>query len=342
MQSTMLGKGGLVPKRRLKVQPSTDAGGTNAATRSRNIGSKTLGRRIFDQRYLLLMLAPVFLLTLVFTYKPILGWYLAFSDHRIGFGIFEGRWAGLKYFEQFFGTAGNAYRVIRNTLAINIGSMVVHITAAVAFAVLVSEIPKQWYRRTVQTLTLFPFFISWVIAYVVFQSFFSANTGMVNIVLIRAGIIERGIDILGNAKFSLPLMISVGLWKSLGYSAVIFLAAIAGIDQAQYEAAEIDGAKRFHRIWNITLPGLASTIAVILIINSGHIFRNNFGQFRLFTNATNRRTMEVFATYVYRYGLENGRFSYATAVSMFNSVISLVLLAIVNTASKKFNGRSLF
>ena len=311
-------------------------------TVARKTQGKRLLERIVEQRYLLLMLLPTLVVIFIFVYKPVLGWWLAFSDHRIGFGIYDGPWVGMKYFKQFFGTAGNALFVFRNTLAINLVSLIVNMTAAIIFAVLISEIPTKWFRRTVQTMSLFPFFISWVITYVIFQSFFAVQTGMVNVVLTKLGIVENGINLLGGAEFSLVLMASANLWKSLGYNAVIFLAAIAGIDQAQYEAAEIDGASRLQRIRHITLPGLLGTVTVLLIINSGWILRSNFGQFKLFTNATNRQTMEVFATYIYRYGLEKGRYSYATAVSIFSSIISLILLTVVNTASKRLNERALF
>ena len=165
---------------------------------------------------------------------------------------------------------------------------------------------------------------------------------MFNVILMKLGILDKGLNILGGAKYSLVLMTSANLWKSLGYNAVIFLAAIAGIDQTQYEAAEIDGANRFQRIRFITVPGLMGTLTMLLIMSSGWMLRANFEQFKLFTNATNRQTMEVFDTYVYRYGLELGRYSYATAVSIFNSVVSIILLTIVNTTSKRLNDRALF
>lgn len=306
------------------------------------VKKRSIWARLWDQKLLYLMLLPLIAAVVVFRYLPMTGWLMAFKHYQLGMNVLDADWAGLYYFKQFFKNTGDALYIIRNTLVINILSITLNLTLSCLTAVLLNELLIKKYKTLVQTSSFFPFFVSWVIAYTLFSAFFAANTGVVNTVLVKLGIIDEGINLLGDKKYSWLLMIIVNIWRSLGYNTVIFLSAITSIDTTQYEAAEIDGAGRIDKIRYITLPGVASTFVVLLIMNSGWIFNVNFEQFYLFTNITNRSTMEVFDMYIYRYGLELLDFSYATAVGVIKTIVSILLLIIVNATSKRLSGKSIY
>ena len=303
---------------------------------------KTLLYKIYKQRYLFLMLLPVMVLTIMFVYKPVIYWYIAFSDYKIGFNVLAGKWNGFQYFIDFFKNSMDATRVIKNTLYINIASLVVNLAVAIVFSILLNEVRNKRAKSVVQTFSLFPFFISWVVTYSLFQTMFSVNTGFVNTILMKYGILNEGINILGEAKYALGLMVFANLWKSLGYNAVIFLAAIAGIDQEQYESADIDGASRLQKIWHITAPSLSTTLAVLLILNSGWVLNSNFDQFYQFTNPTNLPSMDVLDMYAYRMGFQRLRYSYATVVGICKTLISLILLYLSNKIYRRLTGETVF
>lgn len=302
----------------------------------------SLRRRFIDQRYLFLMLLPTLVFVILFVYKPVSYWGIAFTDYRIGQGIFDGAWNNFDAFKEFFVDSAEAGRIFKNTLLINLLSLFVNLVSAMIFAILLNEIRLKFAKSLVQTFSLLPFFVSWVITYSFFQTFFSANNGLVNVLFVKLGLISEGVNLLGDPNYSVLLMVMSNLWKSLGYNAVIFLATIAGIDQEQYEAADIDGAGKFAKIRYITIPSLAGTLAVLLVLNSGQILNTNFDQFYQFTNPTNLPTMEVFDMYVYRFGMKLGRYPYATAVGICKTVVSLIMLWIANKCYKKMLGNSIF
>ena len=288
------------------------------------------------------MLLPTVVVVLLFVYKPISYWIIAFTDYRLGQGVFDGAWNHFEAFKEFFVDSSEAGRIFKNTLLINLLSLFINLFSAMIFAILLNEIRLKLAKSLVQTFSLLPFFVSWVITYSFFQTFFSANRGLVNVLLVNLGLIPEGINLLGDPQYSVLLMVIANLWKSLGYNAVIFLATIAGIDQEQYEAADIDGAGKFAKIRYITIPSLAGTLAVLLVLNSGWILNSNFDQFYQFTNPTNLPTMEVFDMYVYRFGMKLGRYPYATAVGICKTVVSLIMLWIANKFYKKALGESVF
>lgn len=298
-------------------------------------------KKIRSQRYLLFMLAPGVIWLLIFAYTPLLGWVMAFTDYKLGQGFFSGAWVGLEHFKDFLSDTSSALNVIRNTLVINISSLFVNLFFGGVIAVLINEIKINWYKKVVQSCSFFPFFISFVIVYSIFNTFLSVNEGLLNVFFIRAGVIKDGINFLGDENMSWALIVFINCWKLIGYNSVIFLASIANISQEQYESAEIDGAGRFEKILHITIPGLIPTLVVLLVMNSGWIFSSNFEQYYLFTNATNMATMEVFDIYIYRYGLRLLNFSYATAVGVIKTFVSLLLILATNTLLKKITERGI-
>lgn len=303
---------------------------------------KTLWTRVKRQRYLLLMLAPAFILTLVFAYIPLGGWVLAFKKYQLGTNIFSGEWTGLLQFKRFFIDGSDFGYLIRNTLVINVVSVVQNLVVAVIFSVCLSEVRKKSIAKTVQTVTFFPYFVSMVITYSVVWALIAVRSGAINQFLVQAGILKKGINIMGEARFAWPFMIYLNLWKYTGYNCIIFLATISGIPQEQYEAAAIDGASRFGRIWHITIQHLIPTMAILLIMNSGWIFNSNLEQFFIFTNSTNWERMEVLDMYIYKFGLKLLDYPYATAVGILKTGISVLLLITVNWGSKKISGSAIF
>lgn len=297
--------------------------------------------RILRQRQLYLMALPGFLAVLVFTYVPLFGWWMAFTKYQIGKPMFEAPWVGLKYFIEFFTDSAGAGNVIINTVVMNVASLLLGLVLSMAFAVFLKEVRWKNYRRFVQSASFFPYFMSWVIVYAVIYALFCSD-GAVNTSLFALGLIDKPINVLGNPDTSWGLIICVNIWAVLGYDSVMFIAAIAGIPEEQYEAARIDGATRFQEIRHITIPNLLPTLVVLLILGSGSIFNSYLDQFFIFTNTLNISTMEVFDYYIYRFGLKLGSYSYATAVGIIKTFVGIVLLIGVNWLSRKFTERSLF
>jgi ABC-type polysaccharide transport system, permease component len=287
------------------------------------------------------MLIPALILITIFSYVPLMGWAMAFKKYQLGMSIFSGEFTGLEQFKAFFIDVGDAWYVIRNTIAINLISLTVNLLSACIFAILINEIKANLFKRAIQSFSFFPFFVSWIITYSIFNSFLSVNSGVINEFLIDNHIIKNGLNFIGDPAYAWPLIIFVSFWKSIGYNSIIFLASISNIDQQLYESADIDGAGRFGKIFFITVPSLIPTLVILLIINSGWIFSSNFEEFFIFTNPTNWERMQVLDVYIYNYGLKLLDFSYATAVGIVKTLASITILIVVNTAAKKLNGKSL-
>ncbi|MDF2668106.1 MAG: sugar transporter permease [Paenibacillus sp.] len=306
------------------------------------MGQSTFWIKLHRQRYLFFMLLPAFILIFLFHYLPLVGWLIAFKDYQVGQSLWKADWVGLQNFKRFFLESNDYIYLIRNTLAMNAMTLVVSLFTGCCFAILLNEIRSRFFMKFIQTITLFPFFISWVIIYSIINSLFGVTTGVVNELLIQWGIIEEGINVLGDKDYSWALIVLMDAWKSLGYNSILFIAAIASIPPDLYEAAEIDGARRFAKVWHVTLPHLVPTLIVLLIINSGYIIHSNFEQYFLFTNGSNWETMEVLDMYIYKFGMRLLDFPYSTAVSIVKTFVSLVLIIAVNHISKKSTGKGIF
>jgi putative aldouronate transport system permease protein len=288
------------------------------------------------------MLLPGIAALTLFVYGPLYGWTMAFWKYKPGSGYTSGAFMGLTYFRQFLLDMSDAGYVLKNTLCINFGTILINLAASLFLALVINEIRHQRFKKLVQTITFFPYFVSWVITYTIFYSLLAVDNGVVNQVLVKLGLLTRGIDFMGDKKYAWQVIWATSLWKYVGYNSVIFLSGIASIDQEMYEAAAIDGASRMGCIAHITIPNLARTFVVLLIMNSGYIFSSNFDQFYLFSNVGNLTSLEVFDMYIYRYGLKLFNFSYATAVGIVKTFASVLTLAIVNALSKRLGDVSLF
>lgn len=280
---------------------------------------------------------------IVFNIIPMTGAQIAFRDFKLkhGFiGIFSDEWVGLKYFKQFINDR-KFIILLRNTLAISCMKLLVNFPMAIIFAVSMSEMPWPRFKRVVQTVSYLPHFISWVVVAGFLGAFFSTSQGLVPEVMRKFGVEMPGI--LMEADYYYPLAVFSELWKEMGWNAIIYLAAITGIDPSLYESAKIDGAGRLKRIWHITLPGIKGTIAVLLIMGIGGLMGSaNMEQSMLLGNATNISRSEIIELHVYNQGLTGGRYSYSAAAGLFQSVISVILVLSANLFHKKVLGESLF
>lgn len=292
---------------------------------------------------LFFMALPFLILTFVFSYLPLFGWVYSFFNYRPGIPLLKNEFVGLQWFTSMVSNptqTAEVLRVLRNTIVMSSLGILTSVLP-VAFAVFMVEIKTGWFKKTVQVLTTLPNFISWVLVYSVAFALFSTNSGMVNRVLIQLGFLDRGINFLASDSHVWLVMILWSTWKGMGWSAIMYLAAIAGIDQELYEAAKVDGAGRFRMMWHITVPGLLPTYFVLLLLMVANFINNGMEQYYVFQNAVNQNKIEVLDLYVYNIGMLGTNFSFATAVSMMKSIISVFLLFIANQGSKLLRGETI-
>jgi len=288
----------------------------------------------------LLLLSPFLAFIAVFSYVPLFGWSYAFLKFNPALKISEMKFVGLDNFKAVFRYTGALQTVMTNTLAISALALLCTVLPVV-LAIMLSQLPGKRYSRVIQSVTTIPNFISWVLVYSIAFSLFAPESGVINQVFMRIGLISQPIDLLGNVNGAWFVQTGIGLWKSLGWGSIVYLAAIAGIDQELYESAAIDGANRFKSIIHITLPGLANTYMVLLLLAISNILSNGFEQFWVFQNAMTINKLEVFDTYVYRLAMVNSQYSFSTAMSVLKSVVSILLLFGANQLSKKIRGESI-
>lgn len=286
-----------------------------------------------------LMVIPFLIYILIFMYGPMYGLIIAFQDYRLGVDVMGfSKWVGFKHFTEFF-SRPEFFKVMRNTLGINILKLMIGFPAPIIFALMLNEVRSEKYKRTVQTVSYLPHFISWVVAAGIVLEFLSVDGGLANEILMKLGMIEEPIMFMGKEALFWPIVVLANVWKEAGWNAIIYLAAMAAIDVQLYEAAEIDGAGRFTKMWHVTLAGITPTIVILLILQTGRILNQGYEDIMLLTNNL-RNTMvsdvsEVIGTYVLRTGLRQMKFSYAAAATVFRSVTSLILLYIANAITRK-------
>ena len=295
---------------------------------------------------LFLMLLPFLILVFIFSYLPLWGWRYAFFDYNAGDTLSMDKWVGLKWFKAPFenaATRSDIIRVLRNTLVMS-GLGIATSWLPMVFAIFLSEIKNTKSRKVIQTLTTIPNFISWVLVYAIAFCIFGTE-GFISSLMVNTGIWERGVNMLMGEKFIWLKMWLWGTWKGLGWSAIMYIAAISGIDQQLYEAATVDGAGRFQKIWHITIPELFPTYIVLLILSVSNLLSNGMDQYLVFKNPTNKGPIEVLDLYVYQLSFgqtANSNIPFSTVVSMFKSLVSVLLLFITNKISKWIRGSSIF
>ena len=297
-------------------------------------------KAIWRQRWLQLMAVPGVIWMFIFCYMPIYGISIAFFDYNITKPMFDAPFAGFKYFVEFFGD-DNFHIVMRNTLGISLLKLLIGFPLPILFSLLLNEIRSQKIKRPAQTISYLPHFLSWAVLGAMLMNWLSTD-GLVNGILMAVGLQKEPITYLAEPKLFWTISIASDIWKELGWNTIIYLAAIASIDPQLYESAEMDGAGRARKMWSITLPSISPTVMLLLILNIAHMMGSNFDQILVLTNQLNLDYSNTIDLYVYRMGLQTGRFSYATAIGVFRSVISLILLLIANTVSQKLTEQSIF
>ncbi|MDW7656304.1 MAG: ABC transporter permease subunit [Bacillota bacterium] len=277
----------------------------------------------------------------IFAYVPMSGLIIAFKDFSFRKGILRSPWSGLSNFSGMF---SDYYikNAIFNTVGIFAISLVVGTVATLIFTLLLNEITSMRFKRTTQTISYLPHFISWAIMAVILDSMLSASDGLINVLLHKLGLITSPIYFMTMPQYFWGMVVIANLWKELGWSAIIYLAVISGIDETQYESAKIDGAGRFARMWYITLPSLKGIIAILLILNISSLTGTAFDQAFFLSNNLNFDRSNVLSYYVYTTGLVKMDFSYSTAIGLVLSCISAMLMLTANSIVKKLNGEALF
>ncbi len=297
-------------------------------------------RRIARQKYLLAMVIPGIIWMLVFNYWPMYGIVIAFRKFNIVKPISAAPWVGMQYFIEFF-KDDRFLLVLKNTLGISLLKLLICFPLPIAFALAVNELRARRFKRVVQTLSYLPHFLSWVVLGGIMMNWL-ADAGLINRLLVGMGILKEPKFFLADPGSFWSLAVISDLWKETGWNAIIYLAAIAGIDPELYEAATIDGAGRFARIRHITVPCITGTIAILFILAVSGLMNSNFDQIFVLKNPLNADASDVIDIFVYRMGLQSGRFSYSTAIGLFKSVIALGLLASANTITRRLRGTALF
>jgi len=298
-------------------------------------------RRINKNWQLYLMLIPVVAFFAIFCYAPMYGITLAFKDYKVLKGIMGSPWTTpwFKYFQQFF-ESPYFMRVLTNTVVLSFESLILGFPLPILLALSLNEVRSVGYKKFVQNVTYAPHFLSVLVLVGVIKSFTNSDYGIVNLVIKHFG--GEGYNWMQKESLFRPLYIGSGIWQNIGWDSIIYIAALAGIDQSQHEAAMIDGASRMQRIWHINIPGIMPTMVILLILNSGHIMNVGFEKVYLMQNDLNLSVSDVISTYSYRIGLESAQYSLSTAISLFNSLVNCLLLLIVNTCSRKLSETSLW
>ena len=282
-----------------------------------------------------MLLIPAFFVIL-FSYVPLYGLIIAFEDYNPGKGFLGSDWVGLKWFRMAM-QRPDCPKIVRNTVVIALGKMIFTQLFAVLFALLINEVRNPLFKRTVQTVTYFPHFLSWVIIGGVFIDMLSTK-GMINQAIKALG--RRPIFFLGSNQWFQPVMVMLEVWKEFGYGAIIYLAAITSINPELYEAAKIDGASRVGQVWYVTIPGISVTIVMMATLALGGIMNAGFDQIFIMYNASVYETADILDTFIYRQGLVDSQYSLSTALGLFKSLIGATLLIVTNLfATKKFNYR---
>ena len=289
--------------------------------------------------WLLVMLLPAVAYYIVFKYIPMYGATLAFKNFQILKGIMGSPWVGLQHFERLF-SMGSFFTVVRNTFVISFYKLLFGFPAPIIFAILLSELKHLRFKKTVQTISYLPHFLSWVVLASIFIQFFSPSIGPFNYILRFLGFSD--IYVLTSPKFFRSLLVVTSVWKSFGWGSIIYLASLGGIDSELYEAAHIDGANRFQRIIHVTIPGLTPVITIMLILTVGQLLNDDFDQILNMYNPAVYSVADVISTYVYRVGLLQVNYSLATAVGLFKNVLAFTLILITNSITKRVNDYGLW
>ncbi len=304
-------------------------------------GTWTWKRSLKNNWQLYLLLIPVVINFVLFHYVPMTGIQIAFKEFTLNEGVWGSQWAGLEHFQRFF-EAYNFWTILSNTLILSILSLAFSFPLSICLALLLNEIRHKKLNSVLQTIFFAPHFVSTVVVVGMMQAFLSPDSGIINILLKNLGIIEEGIYFTRLQEWFRPMYVISGLWQNMGWSAAIYISALSAIDTSLYEAADIDGANKWQQLWRITLPCIWPTIVIQLILKVGHIMSVGYEKVLLMQETTNLNVSQIISTFVYEKGIRAQQYDYATAIGLFNALVNLAVLLIVNRIAKKRSEVSLF
>ncbi len=300
----------------------------------------SLWKRLLAQKHLQTMALLGVVWMIIFNYIPMYGLIISFKDYNIVKSIGEAPWVGLDHFREFLDDE-DLRNVIKNTLGISLIKLLIGFPLPIIFALFLNEVRSLRYKKTIQTISYLPHFLSWVVLGGILATWL-ADVGIINNILLALNVIDKPITYLAEPSYFWTIIITSDIWKELGWSAIIYLAAISGVSPEMYEAATIDGAGRFQKMWFVTLPSIRSTISILFILAVSGVLNSNFDQILVLRNSLNDSASNVIDYYIYYTGIVSNRFSYSAAVTLIKAVIALILLLIANQVSKKINDTSLF
>lgn len=286
------------------------------------------------------MLLPAIVYIFIFCYIPMYGIQLAFREYSFATGITGGKWAGFKYFEQYF-TSNMFWPTLRNTFVVSFWTIVVGFPAPIILAMIINQVRNKKWKRIVQTTVYIPYFISVVVMVSMIQVLFMNDRGVIGNLLKDIGLVAKNTNIVGSASTFVPLYVGTDVWQSMGWNSIIYLAALSSVDTQLYDACRIDGANRWQTMINIDIPAILPTIMILLIMRMGGVLNVGFDKAFLMQNDLNRSASQVISTYVYQVGIKSSQFSFGTAVGLFNTVVNFVFLMVTNWLSKRTTGTGL-
>ncbi len=287
-----------------------------------------------------LMLLPAMIYIFIFCYIPMYGVQLAFKEYSYAKGFLGGDWVGLKYFKQYF-ESNMFWPTLKNTFVIAVTGIIVGFPAPIILALVINQIRNKRWRKFVQTIVYIPYFISVVVLVSMINILFANGSGVIANFLKALHLVDSSVNIIGSASTFLPLYVLTGVWQSMGWNSIIFIAALSSVDTQLYDACKVDGANRWQTMIHIDLPALVPTIMILFILNMGGILNVGFDKIFLMQNSTNLGISQVISTYVYDVGVKSSQFSFGTAVGLFNTVINFICLIVTNWVSKRTTGSGL-
>lgn len=323
----------------MKVAKAADLAADNIAPISVETSRRSKAKRRFRQNLPLLSLfIPVLLFYIIFKYVPMFGAIMAFKNYNFADGIFGSSWNGIENFRVLFSNP-QTINIIRNTFVLSVLNIIVGFPVPIVLAILLNEVRKQWFKKWIQTLVYLPHFFSWVIVGGIVVTLFAEQTGIVNVAM--EWMTGSTFSFLYNDASWIAIFLGSGIWKEAGFSTIIFLAAITNIDPSLYEASSIDGANKWRQMVHVTLPGMAPTIILILILQMGNVMSVGFDPVYVLQNSGVYSVSEVISTYIYKVGIQGGQFSLTSAMGLFESVVGFILVFSTNLVARKF-GRGLW
>lgn len=313
--------------------------GQNKVRTGSKLNRKKLWAEIGRDYQLYIMLIPFVAIYLIFNYFPMYGLQMAFQDYKPYLGFTGSKWVGFKHFINFF-TGPYAWRVIRNTFTMSLYDLIFNYTLTIVMAILLNEVVHKKIRTFVQTVIYVPHFISTVVVAGLVISMLSPTSGIINIIIDKLG--GERISFLSIPAYFKPIYTIMNGWAGIGFGTILYTSAICGIDESLYEAAEIDGAGRFAKIWHVTLPGISTTIVIMLILKMGQMLSVGSDAIILLYQPITYETADVISTFVYRYGIEGGDYSFSSAVGLVNGIVALIMVVAANKISQKVSETSLW